>query len=154
MEMSIVAREMAASSELEPLALELVGATVSPEHDVRLVDMMIRRSDLKRMLRSYLKGFNATPLSAVLPSLAGERTHNPDAFISAMTRLANQNLADADPERWVEILLSGHHAQIDAWRREEAKDRTRKKRPDLLGEKDSCHLNAICRTFPLHSQRL
>ncbi len=35
-----------------------------------------------------------------------------------------------------EILLSGHHAQIDAWRREEAKDRTRKKRPDLLGEMD------------------
>jgi len=35
-----------------------------------------------------------------------------------------------------EILLSGHHAQIDAWRREEAKDRTRRKRPDLLGDTD------------------
>jgi AcrR family transcriptional regulator len=34
--------------------------------------------DLKKMLRGYLKVFNSTPLSAVLPSLAGERTHNPE----------------------------------------------------------------------------
>jgi tRNA (guanine37-N1)-methyltransferase len=30
-----------------------------------------------------------------------------------------------------EILLSGHHARIDAWRREQAKQRTRDRRPDL-----------------------
>jgi STE24 endopeptidase len=30
---------------------------------------------------------------------------NPQAFIRAMTRLANQNLADADPPAWVEFLL-------------------------------------------------
>lgn len=34
--------------------------------------------DLKRMLRSYLQAFNSSALAAVLPSLAGERTHNPD----------------------------------------------------------------------------
>jgi STE24 endopeptidase len=32
------------------------------------------------------------------------------AFASAMTRLANQNLADADPEPWVEFLLLSHPA--------------------------------------------
>jgi STE24 endopeptidase len=32
------------------------------------------------------------------------------AFASAMTRLADQNLADADPERWVEVLLHSHPA--------------------------------------------
>jgi len=32
-----------------------------------------------------------------------------------------------------EILLSGHHAQIEKWRRERALERTRKNRPDLLG---------------------
>lgn len=31
-----------------------------------------------------------------------------------------------------EILLSGDHAKIDAWRREQALDRTRQRRPDLL----------------------
>lgn len=30
-----------------------------------------------------------------------------------------------------EVLLSGHHAQIDAWRRERAEERTRARRPDL-----------------------
>jgi len=34
-------------------------------------------SDLKIMWRSYLQLFNQTPLAAVLPSLAGERSHNP-----------------------------------------------------------------------------
>ncbi len=33
---------------------------------------------------------------------------NPQAFISAMIRLANQNLADADPPAWVEFLLHSH----------------------------------------------
>jgi Zn-dependent protease with chaperone function len=33
---------------------------------------------------------------------------NPKAFISAITRLVNQNLADADPPDWVEFLLHSH----------------------------------------------
>jgi STE24 endopeptidase len=36
------------------------------------------------------------------------QTGNPQAFARAMTRLANQNLADADPERWVVLLLHSH----------------------------------------------
>jgi STE24 endopeptidase len=35
-------------------------------------------------------------------------TRKTGAFITAMTRLADQNLADADPERWVEVLLHSH----------------------------------------------
>jgi tRNA (guanine37-N1)-methyltransferase len=31
------------------------------------------------------------------------------------------------------VLLSGHHAAIDAWRREQALERTRRVRPELLG---------------------
>ncbi len=33
--------------------------------------------DLKAMLRTYLEQFHETPLAIVLPSLAGERAHNP-----------------------------------------------------------------------------
>jgi tRNA (guanine37-N1)-methyltransferase len=33
------------------------------------------------------------------------------------------------------VLLSGHHAEIEKWRREQALERTRKHRPDLLGGK-------------------
>jgi tRNA (guanine37-N1)-methyltransferase len=32
-----------------------------------------------------------------------------------------------------EVLLSGHHAEIEKWRREQAVARTRKWRPELLG---------------------
>ncbi len=35
-------------------------------------------------------------------------TGKPRSFISAMTRLANQNLADAEPPAWVEFLLHSH----------------------------------------------
>ncbi len=31
-----------------------------------------------------------------------------------------------------DILVSGHHAKVDAWRREQALQRTRERRPDLL----------------------
>ena len=37
-------------------------------------------------------------------------THNGKAYASALIRLANQNLADADPEAWVEWLLYSHPA--------------------------------------------
>ncbi len=37
-----------------------------------------------------------------------EATRKPQAFADAMTRLANQNLADADPEPWVVFLLYSH----------------------------------------------
>jgi STE24 endopeptidase len=37
-----------------------------------------------------------------------ELTQDPQAFIDAMTRLANQNLAVACPQRWEEILFYDH----------------------------------------------
>ncbi len=33
-----------------------------------------------------------------------------------------------------DVLLSGHHAEIERWRREQATERTRRRRPDLLKE--------------------
>jgi STE24 endopeptidase len=39
-----------------------------------------------------------------------QATHNPQAFIGAMTRLANQNLGEVDPEPWDEFLLHSHPA--------------------------------------------
>jgi Zn-dependent protease with chaperone function len=39
-----------------------------------------------------------------------QATGNGPAFASALTRLANQNLAEVDPEPWVELLLYSHPA--------------------------------------------
>ena len=35
-----------------------------------------------------------------------------------------------------EVLLSGHHAEVDRWRRRESLRRTRQRRPDLLARAD------------------
>jgi STE24 endopeptidase len=37
-----------------------------------------------------------------------EATRSPRAFIGAMEKLANQNLAELEPEAWVEFLLYDH----------------------------------------------
>lgn len=39
-----------------------------------------------------------------------EMTGKPRAFISSMTKLANQNLSEAEPEPWAEFLLHSHPA--------------------------------------------
>ncbi|MAI80912.1 MAG: TetR family transcriptional regulator [Deltaproteobacteria bacterium] len=55
-----------------PLVVEAFGQLPSFE-DVDTGDL---GEDLKQMLRAYIVAFNSTALSAVLPSLAGERTHD------------------------------------------------------------------------------
>ncbi len=57
-----------------PLVVEAFGQLPGFE----VVDTGNLAEDLKKMLRSYLQVFHSSPLSAVLPSLAGERTHNPE----------------------------------------------------------------------------
>ena len=44
------------------------------------------------------------------------------------------------PEEWMgkkvpEVLLSGHHANIEKWRYEQSVERTRQRRPDLYQRK-------------------
>jgi AcrR family transcriptional regulator len=56
-----------------PLVVEAFGVLPQLED----VDTGELRGDLVQMLRAYLQIFNATPLAAVFPSLAGERSHNP-----------------------------------------------------------------------------
>ncbi len=57
-----------------PLVVEAFGQLPGFEE----VDTGSLGEDLKKMLRAYLQAFNASPLAAVLPSLAGERAHNPE----------------------------------------------------------------------------
>lgn len=55
-----------------PLVVEAFGQLPAFED----VDSGELGEDLKRMLRAYIHAFNSTALSAVLPSLAGERAHD------------------------------------------------------------------------------
>jgi STE24 endopeptidase len=52
-----------------------------------------------------------------------EATGNGQAYASALIRLANQNLADADPEPWVEFFLHSHPALNNRIARAETADR-------------------------------
>lgn len=57
-----------------PLVVEAFGQLPGFE----AVDTGSLAGDLKKMLRAYLRGWNDSVLGTVLPSLAGERTHNPE----------------------------------------------------------------------------
>ena len=57
-----------------PLVVEAFGQLPGLEE----VDTGNLVEDLTQMLRNYLQFFYSTPLATVLPSLAGERAHNPE----------------------------------------------------------------------------
>jgi AcrR family transcriptional regulator len=57
-----------------PLVVEAFGQLPGFEE----VDSGSVAEDLKQMLRGYIQVFNSTPLASALPSLAGERAHNPE----------------------------------------------------------------------------
>jgi STE24 endopeptidase len=57
-----------------------------------------------------LVNFVSRRMERAADQYALETTGNPGAFISAMTRLANQNLAELDPDRWIEVLFYDHPA--------------------------------------------
>ncbi|HEY0583430.1 MAG TPA: tRNA (guanosine(37)-N1)-methyltransferase TrmD, partial [Chloroflexota bacterium] len=44
-----------------------------------------------------------------------------------------------------DVLLSGHHAQVAAWRRRQALERTRERRPELLTAEQLAELEQIDR---------
>ena len=73
----------------------------------------------------------------LLPGVVG----NPASLIEESHAPGHDNLLEyptyTKPESWrgldvPEVLLSGHHGQVAAWRREQAVERTRERRPDLL----------------------
>jgi len=61
-----------------PSKLQLVVEAFGQLPGFEEVDTGHLADDLKKMLRGYLQAFNATALAVVLPSLAGERLHNPE----------------------------------------------------------------------------
>jgi len=67
--------------------------------------------------------------------LGHEQSATDDSFSGGLLE-APQYTRPAEFREWKvpEVLLSGNHAEIAAWRKEEAMRRTRRNRPDLLRE--------------------
>ena len=75
-------------------------------------------------------------VARLLPGVLGhEQSAVDDSFSTGMLE-APQYTRPADFRGWkvAEVLLSGNHAEITAWRKEQALKRTRENRPDLLKE--------------------
>ncbi|MGH3674452.1 MAG: tRNA (guanosine(37)-N1)-methyltransferase TrmD [Mycobacterium sp.] len=73
----------------------------------------------------------------LLPDVLGNPVSHQDDSHSAQNRGLLEGPGYTRPPHWrgldvPEVLLSGDHAKIAAWRREQALQRTRERRPDLL----------------------
>ena len=70
----------------------------------------------------------------LLPGVLGHEQSAADDSFSGGLLEAPQYTRPADFRGWKvpDVLLSGHHAEIAAWRKREAERRTRENRPDLL----------------------
>ncbi|MCL2217676.1 MAG: tRNA (guanosine(37)-N1)-methyltransferase TrmD [Defluviitaleaceae bacterium] len=76
-------------------------------------------------------------VSRLIPGVLGkEASHQDESFSGAGANLLEYphytRPAVFRGREVPEILLSGHHAQIEKWRREQSVERTKSKRPDLL----------------------
>ena len=75
----------------------------------------------------------------LLPGVLGDEQSAAEDSFSAGLLEAPQYTRPAEFRSWKvpEILLSGNHAEIAAWRKKEALRRTRENRPDLLSGRDA-----------------
>src|SRR3990170_507986 len=69
----------------------------------------------------------------LLPGTIQEASHEGDSFAAGLLEYPQYTRPENFRNLPVpEILLSGHHGEVDRWRRREALRRTRQRRPDLL----------------------
>ena len=69
----------------------------------------------------------------LLPGTIQEASHEGDSFAAGLLEYPQYTRPDSFRDLPVpEVLLSGHHGEVDRWRRREALRRTRERRPDLL----------------------
>ena len=80
-------------------------------------------------------------VSRLVPGVLGKADSSKDeSFSDGLLEYPHYTRPPVFRDRAVpEVLLSGHHAQIEAWRKTQSLARTQAKRPDLLSEKVSDH---------------
>ncbi len=73
----------------------------------------------------------------LIPGVLGDENSAPDDSFSSGLLEFPQYTRPVEFRGWrvPDVLLSGHHAEIAKWRREQALEKTRKVRPDLLEKK-------------------
>jgi tRNA (guanine37-N1)-methyltransferase len=128
-----VARELAKAPGLVLLAGRYEGV------DERLIE---RRVDREVSIGDYVTSGGELPAMVVIDAIVRLLPGSLNDAASASQDSFSEGLLDwphyTRPEEWKgdrvpEVLLSGNHAAIAAWRRQAAMELTRRRRPDLLG---------------------
>ncbi len=94
-----------ASRVLDGLA---AGLGIGPAYDIATLPLLILIVGVFGVIVLPLENYYSRILEAQCDLYALEKTRNPEAFIGAMTKLADNNLADKDPSGIVEYLFYGH----------------------------------------------
>jgi tRNA (guanine37-N1)-methyltransferase len=105
------------------------------------IDDRVRRLvDVELSIGDYVLSGGEIPALVVidavlrlLPGVIDEASPEDESFADGLLEYPQYTRpAEFREMRVPDILLSGHHAEVDRWRREQALERTRRVRPDLL----------------------
>ena len=96
------------------------------DYEVSIGDYVISGGELAAMVL-------IDSVSRRLPNVLGNKDSLNDSFANNLLDYPHYTRPESiDGDIVPEVLLSGNQAKIDAWRQEQAKNKTKQKRPDLL----------------------
>ncbi|MET0773404.1 MAG: tRNA (guanosine(37)-N1)-methyltransferase TrmD [Candidatus Limnocylindrales bacterium] len=124
------ARELAAQEHL---------VFICPRYE-GIDDRVRRLVDLELSIGDYVLSGGEIPALVVidsvlrlLPGVIDEASPEDESFADGLLEYPQYTRpAEFRDMKVPDILLSGHHGEVDRWRREQARERTRRMRPDLL----------------------
>ena len=131
---------MAERFSREPHLIVICGHYEGVDHRVieHLVDLEISIGDYVLTNGAIAAVVLVDAIVRLLPGALGHEQSAADDSFSAGLLEGPQYTRPADFRGWKvpDVLLSGNHAEIAKWRKEQAMKRTRENRPDLLGRGD------------------
>lgn len=129
-------QKMATDLSRESHLIIVCGHYEGVDHRVieHLVDLEISIGDYVLTNGAIAAAVMVDAVVRLLPGVLGHELSAADDSFSGGLLEAPQYTRPAEFRGWKvpEILLSGNHAEIAAWRKEEARKRTKENRPDLL----------------------
>jgi tRNA (guanine37-N1)-methyltransferase len=132
-------QQMATQLSRESHLIIICGHYEGIDHRVveHLVDLEISIGDYVLTNGAIAAAVVVDAVVRLLPGVLGHEHSAHDDSFSARLLEAPQYTRPAEFRGWKvpDVLLSGNHAEIAKWRKEQAEKRTRENRPDLLREK-------------------
>jgi len=133
-------QEMAAELSGESHLIIICGHYEGVDHRVieHLIDLEISIGDYVLTNGAIAAVVLADAVVRLMPGVLGHEQSGVDDSFSRGLLEAPQYTRPAEFRSWKvpDVLLSGNHAEIESWRREQSIKRTRENRPDLLGSGD------------------